>query len=258
MTTCEHISLIIEEREILIEDKSNVSERDILLDELSSNTKKKKKKTKDADKIENEEIQTIQISIEEKEIADMFDLKHKKRKKDKKDKDKDIIQNKYYEDYDPPNYNYETLLHKLYSHFQDDNINVIKTKNTLKLPLVHRFGSKKTGWINFKECCTSIDREQTTIINYLISELSTEANLDGNGILLIKGIYNQKNIENILRKFIINFVQCSVCKSLETKNRKDSAKRLTFLECLSCKSTRVLPQIITGHKSVSKNEKISD
>ena len=261
MTTCENISFIIEDKEPLVQEKSNISGEDILLNEIFSGSKKKKKKDKDKNKIENEEIEIIKTPTEEQEILDMFNLKLKKHKKEKKDKDLKDKQNKYYEDYedyDPPNYTYEMLLNKLYLNFQDNDINTIKTRNTLKLPMIHRFGSKKTGWINFKECCASIDREQTYIINYLTSELSTQANLDGNGILLIKGIYNQKNIENVLRKFIVNFVQCSACKSLETKNKKDSLKRVNFLECCSCKSTRTLPQIITGYNAINKNIKISD
>lgn len=207
-----------------------------------------------------EEKNESQMATEEQEIAEMFDLKQKKRKKDKKDKSKDekLNENKYSEDYDPPNYSYEMLLNQIYLNFQDNNINVVKTKNSLKLPIVNRLGSKKTGWLNFKDCCSSIGREQTNIINYLTNELSTEANIDGNGILIIRGIYNQKNIENLLRKFIINYVQCSICKSLETHTRKDSNTRITFLECSPCKSTRALQQITIINKCRSKNVKTND
>jgi translation initiation factor 2 subunit 2 len=257
MTACENISFTIQEKKILSEDEiPNISEPDILLDGLFSGQKKKKKK----DKLDNQEIPAVQITCEEQEIVDMFNLKLKKRKKDKNDKDKDkdkdkLVLNKYLEVHDPPTYTYETLLNRLYTNFQDENGQIVKTKNTIKLPIIHRFGSKKTGWVNFRDCCNSIDREPTNIINYLINELSTEANVDGNGVLLIKGIYNQKNIENVLRKFVINFVQCSICKSLETRIRKDSAKRINFLECSSCKSSRSLPQIVPGYnKGESKNK----
>jgi len=260
MTTTENISFIIEEKEILAEEKKpNILEEEIILDELFSGSKKKKKKDKEKYKTEDTvENQISQITSEDQELLDMFDLKLKKRKKDKKEKDKEkddiLTLNKFSDNYEPPTYTYETLLNRLYTNFQDDNIHIVKTKNTLKLPIVHRISSKKTGWVNFKECCTSIGREQTNILNYLISELSTEANIDGNGVLLIRGIYNQKNIENVLRKFIINFVQCNVCKSLETNNKKDSNTRLNFLECSACKSRRSLPQIINGYKAGSKNK----
>ena len=256
MATCDNISFIIEEKELMVEEQLIISETDALLDEVFLGPKKKKKKNKDK---EYQEIDENQTTTEEKEISEMFDLKQKKRKKDKKDKSKDenVNENKYYEDYDPPNYTYEMLLNHLYLNFQNDNIHIVRTKNSIKLPIVQRLGSKKTGWINFKECCTSIGREQINIINYLISELSAEANIDGNGILVIRGIYNQKNIENLLRKFIVNYVQCSVCKSLETNTRKDSNTRLNFLECSACKSTRALQQII-GNKIGSKNTKTND
>jgi translation initiation factor 2 subunit 2 len=256
MTTCDNISFIIEEKKLMPEEQVIISKTDAILVDSFIDSKKKKKKNKDK---EHQEIDENQITNEEQEIADMFDLKQKKRKKDKKDKSKDetVNENKYSEDYDPPNYTYEILLNQLYLNFQHNNINVVKTKNSLKLPIVNRLGSKKTGWLNFKDCCASIGREQTSIINYLTGELSTEANMDGNGILVIRGIYNQKNIENLLRKFIINYVQCSVCKSLETNTRKDSNSRINFLECLACKSTRALQQII-ANKAGSKNTKIND
>ena len=256
MTTCENISFTIEEKKITHEeDKCNNSETDILLDDLFSSSKKKKKKDKnEKDKLDNEKIQCVEITSDELQLADMFDLKLKKRKKDKLKDNAKLILNDYVDDYEPPSYTYDMLLNKLYTHFQDDNVYVVKTKNTLKLPIVHRVSSKKTGWVNFKECCTSIGREQTNILNYLISELSTEANIDTNGVLLIKGIYNQKNIENILRKFIVNFVQCNVCKSLETNSKRDSNTRLNFLECSACKSRRSLPQIINSYKALTKNK----
>ena len=62
------------------------------------------------------------------------------------------------------------------------------------------------------------------------------------------GILNEKRC----KKFIISYVQCSICKSLETYIRRDSANRLSFLECLSCKSNRALSQI----NQVVKIEKI--
>jgi translation initiation factor 2 subunit 2 len=96
--------------------------------------------------------------------------------------------------------------------------------------------SKKTGWINFNECCSSIGRGNSLIINYLTNELSTQASIDGNSVLSIRGIYTQKNIENVLRKFVINFVQCSFCKSLDTVNRKEQSTRINFLDCNACKS----------------------
>lgn len=263
MTTCENITFIIEETETLTqEDAANISETDNMIEHLFSSPKKKKKKDKEKDKLENEETQTTQQFIEDKELAEMFDLKLKKRKKEKKDKEKTKEEkiNKYIysEEYDPPSYSYETLLNKLYSHFENNNIKIEKNKNTIKLPVVHRVSSKKTGWVNFKDCCISIDRDQSNIVSYITNELSTQANIDGNGTLIIKGIYHQKNIENVLRKYVINYVQCSVCKSLETTNRKDQNTRINFLDCKSCKSSRALQQIVqsvkVGEKKVSFKE----
>jgi translation initiation factor 2 subunit 2 len=278
MITDENISGIIEEKELLIDNQEiNNSEKDLIDGIFSTKKKKKKNKDKDNDNDNNNDNnnntenniilkkEIPQEEQEEQELLDMFDLKLKKHKKNKekhkeKNKDNSIIKDplRDSEEYDPPIYTYQNLLQILYSKFTDNNIEIKKSKNSLKLPIVQRLGSKRTGWINFKECCTSIGREEINIINYLISELSTEANIDGKSVLLIKGIYTQKNIENILRKFIVAFVQCSICKSLETVNKRDNNNRINFLECLSCKSTRALQQIITRCKNKNKSVKLDD
>jgi translation initiation factor 2 subunit 2 len=270
MVTDENISDIIQEKESLIDNQEiNNSEKDLMDGVFSAKKKKKKNKDKDNDNdnnnTENNIILKKEIPQEEQELLDMFDLKLKKHKKDKekhkeKNKDNSIIKDPLRDgqEYDPPIYTYQNLLQILYSKFTDNNIEIKKSKNSLKLPIVQRLGSKRTGWINFKECCTSIGREESNIINYLISELSTEANIDGKNVLLIKGIYTQKNIENILRKFIVAFVQCSICKSLETINKRDNNNRINFLECLSCKSTRALQQIIIRCKNKNKSVKLDD
>lgn len=189
-----------------------------------------------------EEIQKLEQE-DEKLLNEMFSLKKKKKKdKEKKDKEKNEEQEKFdMKNYDPPTYTYQELLNRLFENIEDKEPTYIK--NHLIMPIVHRIGSKKTCWLNFKNCCKSINKEEAIVKSFVINELTSDCNIDGNGNLLIKGIYNQKNIEMILRKFIINYVQCSICKSLETISRRDIASRLSFLDCLSCKSSRILSKI---------------
>lgn len=267
MTTCENISIIVEEiTDNNINNNININnkEDDTVLDELFSLSRKKKKKDNDTTKISSE-ISTEKIKddiilenmSEEDLLLDLMSLNGKKKHKKEKKKEKDVCK-KFLELDDPPPYNYQVLLERFYSFIGDDTSkSEVAKKNVLRLPIVHRVGSKKTGWFNFKECCKSIGRDEATIINFIKNELSTEANIDGSGTLLIRGIYIQKNIENVLRKFLMNYVQCSICKSLETLVRKDQATRINFLDCVVCKSSKSLQQMVpvtkVGTKKVSFN-----
>lgn len=208
----------------LIEDFNNILEQDVSLNEICL-------------------IQDNDKSLKsETELFQQFDLK-KKKKKSKKEKNKgseDNISN----DYDPPTYSYEFLINRIYTIFEYKDIN-LKQKKIIKMPLIKRLSSKKTAWINFNDCCISLDRNINEVQNFMMNELTTETNIDGNGYLVLKGIYIQKNIEVILRKYVIQYVQCFSCKGLETIIRKDSATRLSFLECLLCKSTRTIEKVNT-------------
>lgn len=252
MNSSENITISIEEldkSEIYLSNEKNVDET---LDDIFSISKKKKKKSKDDENIKNKELEVL---TEEQNLLAEFDLNLKEKKKKKKDKknlensEKQIFQS---EDYDPPIYSYIFLLNRLYDNFTDKENSEIHKKNTIKMPNVQRMSSKKTGWMNFKECCSSLNRDITHLQSFVINELSAECNIDGNGFLIIKGIYNQKNIENVLRKYVVSYVQCLVCKSLETMNRKDTSTRISFLECTSCKSNRALQQINLAFKSNKK------
>ena len=195
----------------------------------------------------------------DKELSELFIFKKKKKNKDK-DKDKDNNHDNQDQDQEPcndkamdeshePPYSYMYLLNRLYEQLeQSETSTKINQKLTLKMPIVQRSGAKKTAWINFIDCAKNMNREKTHIQTFINSELSTESSIDANGYLLIKGIYNQKNIESILRKYVSGYVQCLSCKSLHTSIEKNSVTRLQFLVCPTCKSSRSLEQINTNYK----------
>jgi translation initiation factor 2 subunit 2 len=209
---------------------------------------------------ENTKIEIL--SQEEQELFEMFNIKLKKKHKKDKNKNLDCVKNiddKIIETNievhnDLPSYTYVILLDRIYEELKNNDIYCTK-KACLKSPIVHRLSSKKTAWINFKDCCLNINRDSTYVINYIINEISTEANLDGNNYLIFKGIYNQKNIEDLFKKFVLNYVQCSLCKSLETTCRRNSDLRINFLECNICKSTKSLKQITNNYKKLNKDNK---
>lgn len=251
----ENIIITIKETEepnqdetINVDQDETINVEDVLLNEIFGSKKKKRKC-----KIINETLIDETINDDQIKLETMFDLHNKKKKDHKKEKTfekKTIVPN----DYDPPTYAYVYLLNKLYENLTDTGVE-IKHKFTLKMPIVQRLSSKKTAWINFIDCATNINREQNHLQSFLLSELSTEGNINSRGHLTIKGIYNQKNIESILRKYISSYVQCSACKSLNTIIEKNNSTRLNFLVCSQCKSNRSLQPINTDFNSSIKTSK---
>jgi translation initiation factor 2 subunit 2 len=144
-------------------------------------------------------------------------------------------------------YSYHELIRRVYDELSDETLPSIQ-KWSLKMPIVHRINSKKTGWINFTDCSKCMNRESSHLRNFVLSELSVEGNINGNGYLLLNGAYTQKNIETILKKYVVAYVQCMMCKSLNTQIRKDESSRIQFLACLSCTSTKSVPPIKPGYK----------
>ena len=58
--------------------------------------------------------------------------------------------------------------------------------------------------------------------------------LDPEGRLTFKGRFTPKQIESVVKKYMLAYVQCQMCKSFDTNLVKDSTTRLTFIECNRC------------------------
>lgn len=181
-------------------------------------------------------------------------LKKKKNKKDKDKKNKkENIEEKVIILEDPPTYSYQTMLERVYSSMNPEDRKEVNKK--LTAPIINRIGPKKIVWSNFTECCLSINRDKDSVQQYFLCELGTEGSLDSNSYFIIKGNYNQKNIENLLRKYVSLYVQCTLCRSINTILKKDQATRLNFLICNECKGTRTVQNINTGFRVTTKAER---
>jgi translation initiation factor 2 subunit 2 len=188
----------------------------------------------------------------DEELENMFNLGKKKKKskdKDKKEKEKNnesdqqINIQRYELQRDTPSYTYKDLLSKFYEQISDLNINKTTNKFMIGKPIVVSMSSKKVVWTNFKETCDGLNRHIDHLFSYITSELNTDASINENKQMIIKGKFHSKNIENILRKYVCCYVQCSMCRSYETEITKDSNTRLNYLVCLSCKSSKTIPVI---------------
>ncbi|KAA1122715.1 hypothetical protein PGTUg99_005704 [Puccinia graminis f. sp. tritici] len=145
-------------------------------------------------------------------------------------------------------YTYDELLGRFYQALYLSHPSLsgggAKKRYTLAPPSVHREGNKRSIWANVAEICKKMHRQPEHVIQFLFAELGTSGSVDGNGNLVIKGRFQQKQIENVLRRYIVEYVTCKTCKSPDTLLEKDN--RLYFVTCESCGSKRSVSAIKTG------------
>ena len=133
-----------------------------------------------------------------------------------------------------------------------------------------RVGSKKTAFANFNEIAKMLHRQPKHLLLFLFAELGTSGAIDGSNQLIIKGRFQQKHIENVLRRYIKEYVTCHTCRSAryvvlqffdqvkktcvltsvlclrspDTILNKET--RLYFLQCMTCHSSCSVQAIKTG------------
>jgi translation initiation factor 2 subunit 2 len=90
-------------------------------------------------------------------------------------------------------------------------------------------------------------RQEKHLLAFLLAELGTSGSLDSNNQLTIKGRFSQRHIENVLRKYIKEYVICPPCKSSDTILVKE--ERIHFLQCESCKSRSAVASIKSGFQA---------
>jgi hypothetical protein len=77
---------------------------------------------------------------------------------------------------------------------------------TLPHAQVAREGTKKTVFTNFQELCKAMNRQQEHVSQYLLAELGTSGNLDGQQRLIVKGRFLPKGFETVLRRYVYECV----------------------------------------------------
>ncbi|XP_044758244.1 eukaryotic translation initiation factor 2 subunit 2 [Coccinella septempunctata] len=247
---------------------------DVDLDLDFTKKKKKKKKpfsTEELDAALNDiNIETTNETANNEEgVDDNFDMDmidFSKMKKKKKKKDLDDIMAETEERDDKENmednlnqwsgsdrdYTYDELLNRAFEIMRDKNPDMAagkKQKFVMRPPQVVRIGTKKTSFANFTEICKMLHRQPKHLLDFLLAELGTSGSVDGNSQLIIKGRFQQKQIENVLRRYIKEYVTCHTCRSPDTILQKDT--RLFFLQCETCGSRCSVASIKSGFQAVT-------
>jgi len=148
-------------------------------------------------------------------------------------------------------YTYEELLEHVFK-IMRENGKIVKPgekrRFVMKPPQVIRLGSKKSGFVNFIEICKLMHRQHDHVLSYLLSELGTSGQLDGSKALVLKGRYQQKQMENVLRRYIREYVTCHTCKSPDTILSRE--QRLFFMTCEMCGARQSVSSIKAGFSAV--------
>ena len=102
--------------------------------------------------------------------------------------------------------NYDPLLSRFFALLAQKNPDHASTgTRSYKIPPPQclREGNKKTIFANLPEICKRMKRADEHVTAYLFAELGTSGSTDGSRRLVIKGRFQQKQIENVLRTYII-------------------------------------------------------
>jgi translation initiation factor 2 subunit 2 len=153
-------------------------------------------------------------------------------------------------------YTYDELLDRLVQLLQANNPELVeKKRRIIKPPQLSLMSSKKTLWINFQEICSMMQRHPDHVYSFFMAELGTEGSIDGNQRLVIRGKYVPKYIESLLRKYVVEYVTCEMCRSPNTDLVKDPNTRLYFLHCKDCGSSRSVAPIRSGYHATSRADR---
>ena len=240
-----------------IEVEENEEEADVaaLLD--LSKKKKKKKSTKagaaDGKKKENnEKASTVAVAVSASTGLSPEMIEEQRRMLQEQDAAQEID--------DPEDtkasYSYADLLDRVVDLLQANNPDLVEKKRTrIKPPQLQMVGSRKTLWVNFQEICTMMQRDPLHVYSFLMAELGTEGSIDGNERLIIRGRYLPKYIESLLRKYVIEYVTCEMCRSPNTDLIKDQSSRLYFCHCRDCGSKRSVATVRTGYHATSRADR---
>ncbi|KAN0064692.1 translation initiation factor eIF-2 beta subunit [Thecaphora frezii] len=146
-------------------------------------------------------------------------------------------------------YTYQELLGRIFKTLRAQNpaLSGEKKKFTMVPPQVARDGSKKTVFANVVDICKRMHRQPDHVIQYLFSELGTLGSVDGSQRLVIRGRFQPKQIENVLRRYITEYVICKTCKRPETLLTKEN--RIFFVTCEKCGSQRSVSAIKSGFQA---------
>lgn len=184
------------------------------------------------------------------------------------------------------------MLDRLYEKLNEFNPELAtRTKKQLKPPEVSSIGSTRTAWTNFQACCEeyvslqartetkagsaaraglhevpmhtlthplplhSMGRSLQHVSQFFLAELNTTGDTDGQNRLVLRGRYKPRMFESLMAKYIMEYVKCEMCSSLNTELTRDALTRLYFMSCHVCGSRRSVANIQSFYHAVGRGDR---
>lgn len=143
-----------------------------------------------------------------------------------------------------PSYTYSELLDRLYKEqmLNEYGTNEYEKKRFyLPEPIVEKMSRNRSLWCNVNQISVSLNRPINHICKFVLYELNTQGTMNNNQFI-IKGNHYSKNIKNVLTKYVVQFIQCHVCRSHSTIVETDRIARTHILRCNDCKCSRIISE----------------
>jgi len=150
-------------------------------------------------------------------------------------------------------YVYPELLKRVYDKIVEDKGGAmlgIGFKKQIEPPEVFKVGTKRVAWTNFMANCKSINRKPEHVLEFVLTELGTNGSVTADHQLLIKGRLQSQQLENVLRKYIAEYVTCRTCRSPNTELKKEN--RILFKTCKDCGAMSSVAAIKSGFRAQTK------
>ncbi len=123
---------------------------------------------------------------------------------------------------------YEKLLEEAHKKIKK----IDDTGNRFEIPKIEgHFEGKKTILTNFLQIASHIRRKPEHFQKFILRELATSGNIEGDRLILNNKIPSAK-INTKIEDYVKEFVLCKECKKPDTELIKED--RLTFIHCLAC------------------------
>ena len=100
---------------------------------------------------------------------------------------------------------YSLLVSRFFSLIQSHHPDLLSSgSKSYKIPPPQclREGNRRTIFANIADICKRMKRSDDHVMQFLFAELGTSGSVDGARRLVIKGRFQQKQIENVLRRYI--------------------------------------------------------
>lgn len=194
--------------------------------DFSKKPKKEKKKKKKKDKKDSEGKKKKKKDSEGK------------KKKKKKEKTKKLIPAWTFK------FSYQDMLDRITQILTKNNPYSKSSKKFQMKPIQFvRVTKKKYKWTNFREFVLYLKRQPEHLAKFVGVSLGINYVLQQEALLLEGKRLEKESLQQITRKYVLEYIKCPFCSSTSTEFYKDTTIREYILKCNACMSSKTMQDI---------------